>query len=507
MPMDEAALVRAIVHAPADDAPRLVYADWLTARGDPRGEYIALSVAAARLAKDDDRDDRDEERERLQDAAVSLLDAHPEWLDALPTPAGARWYMERGLPTTLDIGGAAWLQHGEAIREAAPHLADLSFEDSTRYDDQDEEAFDGAAVVASLHGVRLRALELPFNQSLTGLVDDPARAVLEELEVASWRTDGPELAREIAASPHLGALKKLDVGGGAEAARAIAGATLPSLEVLRLDGDDLAAGIPALARWPRMRDLVELSLNAGGALGLESLFDMPLERLDRAWLWSPVIPPRAPVWSARLRDLCLFRAALTDELAAALSRWPLPAVRSLSFYDGLPGARAIASLASVPSLASLRYLCVKLRSADGLEQLVEGPAWGGLRSLSLLANGELPNAPDPLARATLLLFRSLSLNSFGAGVLERIAALPAWANLRHVSINNARVGDEGARAAATLPLRSLSLSSCGLTDAGARAILEAPALAAVRSLDLDDNTFSEPMMEALRARFGRRVSL
>jgi uncharacterized protein (TIGR02996 family) len=33
---DDEAFIGAIVDAPGDDAPRLVYADWLDERGDPR---------------------------------------------------------------------------------------------------------------------------------------------------------------------------------------------------------------------------------------------------------------------------------------------------------------------------------------------------------------------------------------------------------------------------------------------------------------------------------------
>src|SRR5690606_10001290 len=39
----------AAVHAdPDDDAPRLVYADWLSGHGDPRGEFITLQIERAR---------------------------------------------------------------------------------------------------------------------------------------------------------------------------------------------------------------------------------------------------------------------------------------------------------------------------------------------------------------------------------------------------------------------------------------------------------------------------
>lgn len=46
---DEGALLAAIAAAPDDDAPRLVYADWLEERGDPRAEYVRLEVEGRRV--------------------------------------------------------------------------------------------------------------------------------------------------------------------------------------------------------------------------------------------------------------------------------------------------------------------------------------------------------------------------------------------------------------------------------------------------------------------------
>lgn len=37
-------LLQAILDNPEDDALRLVYADWLEERGDPRGEFIRVQV-------------------------------------------------------------------------------------------------------------------------------------------------------------------------------------------------------------------------------------------------------------------------------------------------------------------------------------------------------------------------------------------------------------------------------------------------------------------------------
>jgi len=39
------ALIEAIYAHPAEDPPRLVFADWLLEQGDPRGELIALQYA------------------------------------------------------------------------------------------------------------------------------------------------------------------------------------------------------------------------------------------------------------------------------------------------------------------------------------------------------------------------------------------------------------------------------------------------------------------------------
>jgi len=43
--------VEAILAEPSDDAPRLIYADWLEERGNPRGEFIRVQVEMATLAR------------------------------------------------------------------------------------------------------------------------------------------------------------------------------------------------------------------------------------------------------------------------------------------------------------------------------------------------------------------------------------------------------------------------------------------------------------------------
>ena len=48
---DDEAFVRVVVDHPGDDTPRLVYADWLDDRDDPRGEYLRAERAWANLRR------------------------------------------------------------------------------------------------------------------------------------------------------------------------------------------------------------------------------------------------------------------------------------------------------------------------------------------------------------------------------------------------------------------------------------------------------------------------
>jgi len=77
---DQRAFWNAIRANPADDTPRLVYADWLQEHGDePRAEFIRVQCALARLPHDQ-RKSRTE-RNRLQARERELLAAHrDEWL-------------------------------------------------------------------------------------------------------------------------------------------------------------------------------------------------------------------------------------------------------------------------------------------------------------------------------------------------------------------------------------------------------------------------------------------
>src|SRR5258708_7552476 len=54
---EEDPFILAILGAPEDEAPRLIYADWLEERGDLRGAYLRLDCQLAALTEDDPRFD------------------------------------------------------------------------------------------------------------------------------------------------------------------------------------------------------------------------------------------------------------------------------------------------------------------------------------------------------------------------------------------------------------------------------------------------------------------
>ena len=107
---DEERRLLALVHeAPEQTGPRLVYADWATRRGDPRGEFIALQCMAREGRAKGVRDGQRERRLR------ELLDQHADaWLWPLPIDLGTGCTIEGGhaalaLATEGQPSGLFWI--------------------------------------------------------------------------------------------------------------------------------------------------------------------------------------------------------------------------------------------------------------------------------------------------------------------------------------------------------------------------------------------------------------
>src|SRR5688572_11118603 len=107
------ALLRAIVANPADDLPRLVYADWLDEHGDPaRAEFVRVQCGLART------DEADPRYRHLEDREHDLLSEHePRWLDA-GSDRWHEWQFRRGF--VEQVTAPADVAPSEATANAIP---------------------------------------------------------------------------------------------------------------------------------------------------------------------------------------------------------------------------------------------------------------------------------------------------------------------------------------------------------------------------------------------------
>lgn len=97
--------LRAIIENPNDDTPRLIYADWLDERGDPRGEFIRVQCLLASMSASDER------RLPLEQLERQLLERHQDaWLGSL-RPLLARWSFQRGFLDRVAVTPTVYLQH------------------------------------------------------------------------------------------------------------------------------------------------------------------------------------------------------------------------------------------------------------------------------------------------------------------------------------------------------------------------------------------------------------
>jgi uncharacterized protein (TIGR02996 family) len=176
--MSHEAFLREICERPDDDAPRLIYADWLDENGESaRAEFIRVQVEQARFPAGDPR------REKLN-----------EWLRRVPGIDPEKWH--RQLPC---LSGVSWQRFWRGFVSGA------TFELWRHFHSSADRAF-AATPIQFLKFRRLDAVR----------------------------------CREFVRSPYLGRLLGLDLGGcnlTDEGVRAIAhSGSLASLEVLIVSG-------------------------------------------------------------------------------------------------------------------------------------------------------------------------------------------------------------------------------------------------------------------------------
>src|SRR4051794_32638868 len=116
--MLDAAFLQDIVEHPDDDAPRLIYADWLADHGDEdRAELIRLQCRRAEMIV------VDADYRSILGRETRLLEQHADrWRAALPKLPGVEWGdFSRGFVDGIRADSAeALLASAEAVYRAAP---------------------------------------------------------------------------------------------------------------------------------------------------------------------------------------------------------------------------------------------------------------------------------------------------------------------------------------------------------------------------------------------------
>ncbi len=265
------ALFQAICAEPLDDAPRLIYADWLEENGDAdRADFIRVQCRLAQLPADA------AEGAQLRKREKKLWTAHRQkWLAHVPKHLrGGCGQFDRGFLGELALEVKALVQHGAGLFEHHPiHRVRVL-------------GGRGQAPVAKLAVcpflARLRSLSLAGGLlqgpgKWNAIVATPFLAGLTELDVSDNPLGSRGLA-VLAGSPHLSRLERLDLGGthlSDAALAAFLGATdLGQLRFLDLSNNSVGnGGAAALAGSPSLAGLRELGLggNKVGPKGAKAL--------------------------------------------------------------------------------------------------------------------------------------------------------------------------------------------------------------------------------------------
>jgi uncharacterized protein (TIGR02996 family) len=470
-----------IVAHPDEDAPRLIFADWLEDEGDSaRAEFIRVQIERAHLPEWDAR------QVSLRLRELALMNEHGrKWKRGLPPIKGGGWgsgwgRFRRGFVATAAFSSLAVLGSDASVYWAAAPVEAVSVGWPRR-----REAIGSIAPIPGLRELHITG-RLIDPDEVARLADAPLLSTLRVLNINRCSL-GIQGFRRLAKSPHLGNLRVLRVPHnyiGNEGIGAMCGAvSLTSLEELDLSemggygryGEDpiiQASGLETLTTWPGMTRLRSLTLS-GNDVGCDGL--RTLLRSQRA---------------TGLKKLVLSRNGLTDqamqEFVSARSELQLDV---LELDENLLGDRGVMYLANAPCLRDLKVLeldrCELPLSAA--RQLVKAPFLGTLRRLNVSHT----------------LFSRDGLRA----LLDKNPP-----ELHTLRMADTALDDEAVRHLADSPasdtLLEVSLAQNGLGDQAAQALTKSKHLRNLLVLLLDSDRISKKAAAALtRSPLGKRLAV
>jgi len=550
----ERAFLDAIRAEPDDATHRLVFADWLDDRGDPRGPFIRCQVRAEQLPACDPA------RLALEEEAADLLERHRgDWLTDLAgvTGRGDGWSFRGGFLDALNLRPAAFLALPDRLFERHPirsvvliptqadDLADVAACPHLRHLERltlsDPFLADGPveALLASRHLTRLRALDLAGTYITGRWLGDLAKfqilGRIEELSLSHCPFLHDRAVRTLVASRQAEILRGLRLGGTAVTPFGLTALLAPfklrkvvDLAISVLPAPALAPAsdraLRELAASPAAGQLTTLSL-AGPLDGprAERLFAAPFREVRDLALSGCGLTGLAVQALARaphLRSLAALKLSanhLTGDDLAVLARSPvLAGVERLDLRENRLSGRAIAALAELPDPIRLAYLDLAGNGATGpgVEALVRSPVVAGLRELNLDENRVGPVGLAALATSptlTGLTDLRLRANGIDAAGVAVLAGSPNLRHLRTLHLADNPIGDAGVQALAASPhlgrLRRLDLRAAHIGKAGIDALASSTTLPRLDALDLADNEITRDEQPRLAARFGGRVAV
>ncbi|VTR97960.1 TIGR02996 domain-containing protein [Tuwongella immobilis] len=387
-----------ICQQPDADMPRLIYADWLDARKDPRGMLIRVQCALAKLSLDDPR------RAELQLREDQLLDAHfSEWAEPFRNLATGLKF-RRGFVECVNIEARLFLAR-------APELFALS----------------------PIRHVRL----LDVGNRIAAIADCPHVGRLSGLTCYAQHL-GDVVPRALADSPYVGALTRLELGRnritdqGAEVlAHSPALGSLTHLDLSENALTDMGAGILSAARGLQALEQLDLHRNEIGPHGLLALGFAPrLERLRMLDLrYNRIGDPRTldhirATGPIRINWLNLAHNSIHANRAFTRTVIDSPLFIGIEYLDlghNELGNRGVDLLARSPGMTSLisLYLNDNQIGDEGMRSLARSIMLGRLTTLDLEQNPMIQDDSIQvlLEQSHLTWLRRLGLP--GAGVSHR----------------------------------------------------------------------------------------
>jgi uncharacterized protein (TIGR02996 family) len=352
MIQEDKAFIQAIIDDPQDDSLRMIYADWLEERGDPRGEFIRVQVALAR----DDHDGRalDKAKRKVLKAREStLLKQHrEEWERPLTALGAARVEFRRGFPYHINITAEDFISHATEIVGLAP-----------------------------VESARIWAR----SAEIEALMAVPQLAKLTALDLSGMRL-GRERVAALASCPYLGNLTTLalkNAGINEAEAQVLAGSqNLANLTTLDLSVNLLGdAGVRSLAESRQLRKLTALVLRSCyiGYAGVQALAASPnlknVTSLNMSHNHIGVDGAHALASSRQLTNLTtlnLYWNYLGNAEAQALAAGPnLGNVTDLNLEYNLVGNEGAMALAVSRHLKQLTRLELRGNHDVGIETVQE----------------------------------------------------------------------------------------------------------------------------------------